>query len=71
MHNLLQWYVYVINLGDNSVVLAQDRPNDQHPNPNLKMDDVSHRNKFKQSLVRMELDNHIRGVSGASSEWSS
>lgn len=44
------------NLGDSRVVLAQERPNDRHPNPNLRKDDVWHRNKFRESLARMELD---------------
>ncbi|XP_008227753.1 PREDICTED: protein phosphatase 2C 32 [Prunus mume] len=48
--------VYVMNLGDSRVVLAQERPNDRHPNPNLGKDDVWHRNKSRESLVRMELD---------------
>uniref|UniRef100_F6HZE8 PPM-type phosphatase domain-containing protein n=1 Tax=Vitis vinifera TaxID=29760 RepID=F6HZE8_VITVI len=48
--------VYVMNLGDSRVILAQERPNDRHPNPNLAKDDVRHRNRSRESLVRMELD---------------
>lgn len=42
--------VYVMNLGDSRVILAQERPNDRHP------DDLSLRNRSRESLVRMELD---------------
>lgn len=48
--------VYVMNLGDSRVILAQERPHDRHPNPNFGKDDVWHRNKSKESLARMELD---------------
>ncbi|KAK9281412.1 hypothetical protein L1049_004313 [Liquidambar formosana] len=48
--------VYVMNLGDSRVILAQERPNDRHPNPNLVKDDLRHRNRSRESLVRMELD---------------
>lgn len=46
--------VYVMNLGDSRVILAQERPNDRHPN--FLKDDVRHRNKSRESLVHMELD---------------
>ncbi|XP_010247633.1 PREDICTED: protein phosphatase 2C 32 [Nelumbo nucifera] len=48
--------VYVMNLGDSRVILAQERPNDRHPNPNILKDDVRHRNRSRESLVRVELD---------------
>ncbi|KAK8980918.1 hypothetical protein V6N11_059611 [Hibiscus sabdariffa] len=48
--------VYVMNLGDSRVILAQERPNDRHPNPALLKDDLKHRNRSRESLVRMELD---------------
>ncbi|GLT44809.1 hypothetical protein SLA2020_186860 [Shorea laevis] len=48
--------VYVMNLGDSRVILAQERPNDRHPNPNFVRDDIRHRNRSRESLVRMELD---------------
>ncbi|XVF22226.1 hypothetical protein REPUB_Repub12eG0155300 [Reevesia pubescens] len=48
--------VYVMNLGDSRVILAQERPNDRHPNPNFAKDDLKHRNRSRESLVRMELD---------------
>lgn len=48
--------VYVMNLGDSCVILAQERPNDRHPNPSFVKDDVRHRNRSRESLVRMELD---------------
>ena len=48
--------VYVMNLGDSRVILAQERPNDRHPNPNFARDDLKHRNRSRESLVRMELD---------------
>ncbi|OMO64155.1 phosphatase 2C (PP2C)-like protein [Corchorus capsularis] len=48
--------VYVMNLGDSRVILAQERPNDRHPNPNFARDDLRHRNRSRESLVRMELD---------------
>lgn len=48
--------VYVMNLGDSRAILAQERPNDRHPNPNFAKDDMRHRNRSRESLVRMELD---------------
>nr|KYP71710.1 Protein phosphatase 2C 32 [Cajanus cajan] len=48
--------VYVMNLGDSRVILAQERPNDRHPNPCLIKDDMRHRNRSRESLVGMELD---------------
>lgn len=48
--------VYVMNLGDSRAILAQERPNDRHPNPSLIKDDVRHRNKSRESLIGMELD---------------
>lgn len=48
--------VYVMNLGDSRAILAQERPNDRHSNPNLVKDDLRHRNRSRESLVRMELD---------------
>ncbi|OMO82327.1 phosphatase 2C (PP2C)-like protein [Corchorus olitorius] len=48
--------VYVMNLGDSRAILAQERPNDRHPNPNFARDDLRHRNRSRESLVRMELD---------------
>ncbi|XP_058076134.1 protein phosphatase 2C 32-like isoform X2 [Magnolia sinica] len=46
--------VYVMNLGDSRVILAQERLNDRHPNPSK--DDARHRNRSRESLVRVELD---------------
>lgn len=48
--------VYVMNLGDSRAILAQERPNDRHPNPSFAKDDLKHRNRSRESLVRMELD---------------
>ena len=48
--------VYVMNLGDSRAILAQERPNDRHPNLSFVKDDVRHRNRSRESLVRMELD---------------
>lgn len=48
--------VYVMNLGDSRVILAQERPNDRHPNLSFVKDDLRHRNRSRESLVRMELD---------------
>ncbi|XP_037496172.1 protein phosphatase 2C 32 isoform X2 [Jatropha curcas] len=48
--------VYVMNLGDSRAILAQERPNDRHPNPSFAKDDMRHRNRSRESLVRMELD---------------
>lgn len=48
--------VYVMNLGDSRVILAQERPNDRYPNPTLMKDDLRHHNRSRESLVRMELD---------------
>lgn len=48
--------VYVMNLGDSRAILAQERPNDRHPNPSFLKDDSRHKNRSRESLVRMELD---------------
>ncbi|KAK1318899.1 Protein phosphatase 2C 32 [Acorus calamus] len=48
--------VYVMNLGDSRAILAQDRLNDRHANPVLAKDDLRHRNRSRESLVRVELD---------------
>lgn len=48
--------VYVMNLGDSRVILAQERPNDRYPNPCVIKDDTRHRNRSRESLVGMELD---------------
>ncbi|KAJ6320074.1 hypothetical protein OIU78_015463 [Salix suchowensis] len=48
--------VYVMNLGDSRAILAQERPNDRHPNPTLAKDDMRHKNRSRELLVRMELD---------------
>ncbi|OVA16591.1 Protein phosphatase 2C (PP2C)-like domain [Macleaya cordata] len=48
--------VYVMNLGDSRVILAQERQSDRHPNPNLVKDDTKHWNRSRESLVRVELD---------------
>lgn len=48
--------VYVMNLGDSRAILAQERQNDRHPNMNFGKDDLRHRNRSRESLVRMELD---------------
>jgi len=48
--------VYVMNLGDSRAILAQERPNDRHPNLCLVKDDMRHRNRSRESLVGMELD---------------
>lgn len=48
--------VYVMNLGDSRVILAQDRLTDRHVNQNLVKDDTRHRNRSRESLVRVELD---------------
>lgn len=48
--------VYVMNLGDSRVILAQDRLNDRHGNSSLTKDDAKHRSRSRESLVRVELD---------------
>ncbi|KAL5700445.1 hypothetical protein ACHQM5_025888 [Ranunculus cassubicifolius] len=48
--------VYVMNLGDSRVILAQERPNDRHLNPKVLTEDARHQNRSRESLVRMELD---------------
>lgn len=48
--------VYVMNLGDSRVILAQERSNDRHPNSISVKDDLRHRNRSREALVRMELD---------------
>ncbi|XP_068659263.1 protein phosphatase 2C 32-like isoform X2 [Aristolochia californica] len=45
--------VYVMNLGDSRVVLAQERPN---TNSSTSKDDARSRNRSRESLVRVELD---------------
>lgn len=47
--------VYVMNLGDSRVILAQDRLNDRHISSNAK-DDSRNRNRSRESFVRVELD---------------
>uniref|UniRef100_A0A0D9VUG5 protein-serine/threonine phosphatase n=1 Tax=Leersia perrieri TaxID=77586 RepID=A0A0D9VUG5_9ORYZ len=46
--------VYVMNLGDSRVILAQD--NDQYNNSSFLKGDLRHRNRSRESLVRVELD---------------
>lgn len=48
--------VYVMNLGDSRVILAQEKPHDRHLNSTLTRDDARHQNRSRESLVRMELD---------------
>ncbi|PKA54625.1 Protein phosphatase 2C 32 [Apostasia shenzhenica] len=48
--------VYVMNLGDSRVVLAQNKLNDRHGNSNPIGDDSKFRNRSRESLVRVELD---------------
>ncbi|KAJ6823936.1 protein phosphatase 2C 32 [Iris pallida] len=48
--------VYVMNLGDSRVILAQDRLSERNINSNLVKDDTKHRNRSRESLVRVELD---------------
>ncbi|RWR94480.1 Protein phosphatase 2C PP2C-like domain-containing protein [Cinnamomum micranthum f. kanehirae] len=48
--------VYVMNLGDSRVILAQERLNDHHANPSAAKDDAWNRNRSRESLVRVELD---------------
>lgn len=48
--------VYVMNLGDSRIILAQERPSDRIPNSTSLKDDLRHRNRSRESLVRMELD---------------
>ncbi|XP_072975394.1 protein phosphatase 2C 32 [Typha angustifolia] len=51
--------VYVMNLGDSRVILAQDRSSDQqmqHHSLNPIKDDMRLRNRSRESLVRVELD---------------
>ncbi|CAJ2628934.1 unnamed protein product [Trifolium pratense] len=48
--------VYVMNLGDSRVILAQEKSNDRYPNSSSVKDDMRHRNRSRESLVRMELD---------------
>ncbi|KAI4384898.1 hypothetical protein MLD38_002984 [Melastoma candidum] len=48
--------VYVMNLGDSRVILAQERHPDRLPVPNMSKDDLQHRNRSRELLVRMELD---------------
>uniref|UniRef100_A0A1D1Y9X6 protein-serine/threonine phosphatase n=1 Tax=Anthurium amnicola TaxID=1678845 RepID=A0A1D1Y9X6_9ARAE len=48
--------VYVMNLGDSRVILAQERLNDWHVGPNVAKEDVKNWNRPRESLVRMELD---------------
>ncbi|CAN6306489.1 unnamed protein product [Urochloa humidicola] len=46
--------VYVMNLGDSRVILAQD--NDQYNGSSFLKGDLRHRNRSRESLVRVELD---------------
>ncbi|RCV44637.1 hypothetical protein SETIT_9G390700v2 [Setaria italica] len=46
--------VYVMNLGDSRVILAQD--NDQYNCSSFLKGDLRHRNRSRESLVRVELD---------------
>ncbi|KAG2540486.1 protein phosphatase 2C 32-like [Panicum virgatum] len=46
--------VYVMNLGDSRVILAQD--NDQYNSSSFLKGDLRHRNRSRESLVRVELD---------------
>ncbi|KAJ6853786.1 protein phosphatase 2C 32 [Iris pallida] len=48
--------VYVINLGDSRVILAQDRLSERNITSNLVKDNTKHRNRSRESLVRVELD---------------
>ncbi|KAM0932090.1 putative protein-serine/threonine phosphatase [Dioscorea sansibarensis] len=48
--------VYVMNLGDSRVILAQDRLSDRYIGSNLVKDDSRQRNRSRESLVRVELD---------------
>lgn len=46
--------VYVMNLGDSRAILAQD--NDQYNSSSFSKGDLRHRNRSRESLVRVELD---------------
>uniref|UniRef100_A0A0E0KE81 protein-serine/threonine phosphatase n=1 Tax=Oryza punctata TaxID=4537 RepID=A0A0E0KE81_ORYPU len=46
--------VYIMNLGDSRVILAQD--NEQYNNSSFSKGDLRHRNRSTESLVRVELD---------------
>ncbi|OQU92535.1 hypothetical protein SORBI_3001G358800 [Sorghum bicolor] len=46
--------VYVMNLGDSRAILAQD--NDQYNSSSFLKGDLRHRNRSRESLVRVELD---------------
>ncbi|WOL09590.1 hypothetical protein Cni_G18343 [Canna indica] len=48
--------VYIMNLGDSRAILAQDRLNEGYSNPNLAKEELRHRNRSRDSLVRVELD---------------
>ncbi|KAG0502233.1 hypothetical protein HPP92_002305 [Vanilla planifolia] len=48
--------VYVMNLGDSRVVLAQERMNDRQCSVVLTKEDSRCRNRSRESLVRVELD---------------
>ncbi|KAF6135141.1 hypothetical protein GIB67_035212 [Kingdonia uniflora] len=48
--------VYVMNLGDSRVILAQERLNDRYLNTNLLKDDARALNRCKEPVGRMELD---------------
>ncbi|KAG6521746.1 protein phosphatase 2C 32-like [Zingiber officinale] len=48
--------VYVINLGDSRVILAQDRLNDVYDAQTVTIEDARHQNSMRDSLVHMELD---------------
>ena len=46
--------VYVMNLGDSRAILAHD--NDQYNSSSFSKGDLRHRNRSRESLVRVELD---------------
>ncbi|KAK9086178.1 hypothetical protein Syun_028572 [Stephania yunnanensis] len=69
--------VYVMNLGDSRVILAQERLNERHLNSKMTKDDLRHRNSSRESLIRMELGriseespvhNHSSGVNNTNKD---
>lgn len=49
--------VYVMNLGDSRAILAQDNDHfDQYDSSSFSKGDLQHRNRSRESLVRVELD---------------
>ncbi|KAK9084464.1 hypothetical protein Scep_030935 [Stephania cephalantha] len=69
--------VYVMNLGDSRVILAQERLNERHLNSKMTKDDLRHRNRSRESLIRMELGriseespvhNHSSGVNNTNKD---